>query len=75
MIGFAVAQVRGSSRILVCSGERLPPRQHPRHRPALLLDLARKPVFLHDNTVPTLESLDGQDRTDMIELMRSFSAD
>jgi hypothetical protein len=53
----------------------------------LLLDLARKPVFLHDNSVPTLEALfdsnrgataphpfylDGQDRADMIELMKSF---
>ncbi|MBA3503348.1 MAG: hypothetical protein M4D80_15635 [Myxococcota bacterium] len=56
----------------------------------LLLDLARKPVFLHDDTVPSLESLfdasrgpmaphpfylDGQDREDMIELLRSFTAD
>jgi hypothetical protein len=56
----------------------------------LLLDLDRKPVFLHDNTVPTLDNLfdsargataphpfylDGRDRADMIALMRSFSAD
>ncbi len=55
----------------------------------LLLDLARKPVFLHDNTVPSLDNLldaargpdaphpfylSGQDRTDMIALLKSFSA-
>ncbi len=55
----------------------------------LLLDLDRKPVFLHDNTVPSLDNLldearganaphpfylSGQDRTDMIALLRSFSA-
>ncbi len=55
----------------------------------LLLDLARKPVFLHDNSVPTLDNLldesrgplaphpfylSGQDRADMITLLESFSA-
>ncbi len=55
----------------------------------LLLDLDRKPVFLHDNSVPTLEDLfdanrgalaphpfylDGQDQADVIALLRSFSA-
>ncbi|MBA3819064.1 MAG: hypothetical protein H0X17_09250 [Deltaproteobacteria bacterium] len=54
----------------------------------LLLDLARKPVFLHDDTVPSLDNLfdatrgplaphpfylEGRDREDMIKLMRSFS--
>ncbi len=54
----------------------------------LLLDLDRKPVFLHDNTVPSLDNLldasrgpnaphpvylSGQDRTDMIALLKSFS--
>ncbi|MBA3819948.1 MAG: hypothetical protein H0X17_13720, partial [Deltaproteobacteria bacterium] len=55
----------------------------------LLLDLQRKPVFLHDNSVPTLDNLldesrgplaphpfylTGQDRTDMVMLLESFSA-
>lgn len=55
----------------------------------LLLDLARKPVFLHDNSVPSLDQLfdssrgaeaphpfylDGQDREDVIALLKSFSA-
>ncbi|MEO8552294.1 MAG: hypothetical protein ABI678_20095, partial [Kofleriaceae bacterium] len=53
----------------------------------LLLDLARKPVFLHDNSVPTLDALfdrsrgdgaphpfylDGADRSDVIALLKSF---
>ncbi len=53
----------------------------------LLLDLARKPVFLHDNSVPSLDALldkargaeaphpvylDGKDRTDMIAFLRSL---
>ena len=53
---------------------------------ATLLDLARKPVFLHDNSVPSLDNLfdrsrgpmaphpfylDGADRADMIEFLRS----
>lgn len=56
----------------------------------LLLDLARKPVFLHDNSVPTLDNLmdsargpmaphpfylSGQDRADMIALLESFGTD
>lgn len=55
----------------------------------LLLDLARKPVFLHDNSVPSLDNLldsargataphpfylGGQDRADMIALLKSFTA-
>ncbi|HEY0250094.1 MAG TPA: hypothetical protein VGC41_01155, partial [Kofleriaceae bacterium] len=55
----------------------------------LLLDLARKPVFLHDNSVPSLDNLfdssrgpmaphpfylSGQDRADMIALLESFEA-
>jgi cytochrome c2 len=55
----------------------------------LLIDLARKPVFLHDNSVPSLDELldssrgssaphpfylEGQDRTDMIALLKSFTA-
>ncbi len=55
----------------------------------LLLDLARKPVFLHDNSVPSLDNLfdrnrgdqaphpfylDGRDRSDVIALLRSFTA-
>ncbi len=55
----------------------------------LLLDLDRKPVFLHDNSVPSLENLldrsrgataphpfylDGSDRSDVIALLRSFTA-
>ncbi|MDQ3252959.1 MAG: hypothetical protein M3R15_03470, partial [Acidobacteriota bacterium] len=54
----------------------------------LLLDLARKPVFLHDNSVPTLDNLlnpargatvphpfylsDATQRSDMIEFLRSL---
>ena len=54
----------------------------------LLLDLARKPVFLHDNSVPSLGNLldpqrgasaphpfylsDGKDRADMVEYLRSL---
>ena len=54
----------------------------------LLLDLARKPVFLHDNSVPSLESLlapgrgataphpfyvaDGRQRSDLIQYLRSL---
>lgn len=53
----------------------------------LLLDLQRKPVFLHDNSVPTLDALldrsrgasaphpfylDGQERSDMIEFLNSL---
>lgn len=55
----------------------------------LLLDLERKPVFLHDNSVPSLESLldkgrgpnaphpfylDGTERSDMIEFLKSLDA-
>ena len=55
----------------------------------LLLDLARKPVFLHDNSVPSLDNLldasrgpmaphpfylEGKDREDMVALLRSFTA-
>lgn len=55
----------------------------------LLLDLARKPVFLHDNSVPSLVDLfdsargplaphpfylDGTDRTDMIAFLKALSA-
>lgn len=55
----------------------------------LLLDLARKPVFLHDNSVPTLDNLldktrgvtaphpfylDGTQRTDMIQYLEAQSA-
>lgn len=54
----------------------------------LLLDLARKPVFLHANSVPTLENLfdsgrgvltphpffvpDSKQRTDLIAFLRSL---
>ncbi len=54
----------------------------------LLLDLARKPVFLHDNSVPTLDNLlspsrgataphpfylgDVAQRADMVEFLRSL---
>lgn len=54
----------------------------------LLLDLARKPVFLHDNSVPTLDNLlspsrgataphpfylaDASQRADMVEFLRSL---
>lgn len=54
----------------------------------LLLDLARKPVFLHDNSVPSLESLldpargadsphpfymdDAEDRADMVQFLESL---
>jgi len=54
----------------------------------LLLDLARKPVFLHDNSVPTLDNLlnpargataphpfylsDATQRSDMVEFLRSL---
>jgi hypothetical protein len=53
----------------------------------LLLDLARKPVFLHDNSVPTLDNLldrargpmaphpfylDGTEREEMVTLLKSF---
>ncbi len=56
----------------------------------LLLDLDRKPVFLHDNSVPSLDALfdssrgdeaphpfylAGQDREDMIEFLRSLDTD
>lgn len=57
----------------------------------LLLDLARKPVFLHDNSVPTLDNLlnpsrgpqaphpfylsDGAQRADMAEFLRSLDTD
>jgi hypothetical protein len=56
----------------------------------LLLDLARKPVFLHDNSVPTLEDLldpvrgdsaphpfylSGKERTDMVTFLQSLEAD
>lgn len=56
----------------------------------LLLDLANKPVFLHDNSVPNLETLfdpsrgaqaphpffvaDTRDRTDLIAFLRSLTA-
>ena len=55
----------------------------------LLLDLDRKPVFLHDNSVPSLDNLldesrgpnaphpfymAGSERADMIALLRSFTA-
>lgn len=56
----------------------------------LLLDLARKPVFLHDNSVPTLESLfdpsrgassphpffakSPAERADLVAFLRSLSA-
>ena len=56
----------------------------------LLLDLARKPVFLHDNSVPTLDALldpsrgaskphpffvaDGAKRADMIAFLKSRTA-
>ncbi len=54
----------------------------------LLLDIARKPVFLHDNSVPSLDSLldpsrgssaphpfylsDSKERNDMVEFLRSL---
>ncbi len=57
----------------------------------LLLDLARKPVFLHDNSVPTLDDLlnpkrgpqaphafylaDGSQRADVAEFLRSLDTD
>ena len=57
----------------------------------LLLDLARKPVFLHDNSVSTLDNLlnpargataphpfylsDAAQRTDMVEFLRSLDTD
>ncbi|MDQ3255125.1 MAG: hypothetical protein M3R15_14675 [Acidobacteriota bacterium] len=57
----------------------------------LLLDLARKPIFLHDNSVPTLDNLlnpargataphpfylsDAAQRTDMVEFLRSLDTD
>lgn len=57
----------------------------------LLLDLARKPVFLHDNSVPTLDNLldpsrgataphpfylnDAGQRADMVEFLRSLDTD
>ena len=56
----------------------------------LLLDLARKPVFLHDDTVPTLDALfspgrgasaphpfylsDQRQRANLIAFLRSLSA-
>lgn len=55
----------------------------------LLLDLDRKPVFLHDNSVPSLDNIldesrgpnaphpfymAGSERADMIALLRSFTA-
>ncbi|HTU60447.1 MAG TPA: hypothetical protein VMF89_18475, partial [Polyangiales bacterium] len=55
----------------------------------LLLDLARKPVFLHDNSVPSLDALfdsarsaraphpfylDGDARKDMISFLESLEA-
>lgn len=57
----------------------------------LLLDLARKPVFLHDNSVPTLDDLlnpkrgaqaphafylnDAAQRADVAEFLRSLDTD
>ncbi|MDQ3036192.1 MAG: hypothetical protein M3Y87_27575 [Myxococcota bacterium] len=56
----------------------------------LLLDLARKPVFLHDNTVPSLDALldasrgpevphpfylEGMARADMIAFLRSLDTE
>ena len=56
----------------------------------LLLDLARKPVFLHDNSVPSLDALldskrgpmaphpfylEGKDRSDVVDFLESLDTD